>query len=152
MRKIEESISINRPAEDVFAYLENRSHDPDWMVSVLESHWLDADGAGSAGRNSVGRRGRMVMKMTGRRVEFIDEVSRYEPGRVIAHRTIDGPFSLNTACICEPTESGCVATVTGEAGRMFPGVLGRLFDPLVARGVRRSFQADLARLKQILER
>lgn len=152
MRRIEESISINRPADEVFAYLENRSHDPEWMASVVESQWLDTDGANPVGRNSVGRRGRMVMKVTGRHVEFIDEVNVYHPGRMIGHQTVDGPFHLNTACICEPTESGCVATVVGEADQLFPGVRGRLLNPLVARGIRRSFKADLARLKRILER
>jgi uncharacterized membrane protein len=146
MKRIAESIVIDRPCGEVFAYLENRSNDPTWMVSVLESHWLDpGDPTG------IGRRGRMVMKIGRRRAEFIDEVTAYEPGQRIAHRTVHGPLKLNTACICEPSGSGCRATVMGEANQLVGGPFGRLVEPLLARGVRRSFRADLARLKQILE-
>lgn len=151
MRRIEESIVIDRPCDEVFAYLETRTNDPSWMVAVQESHWLDPDGAEKAGPTAVGRRGRMVMKIQGRRTEFIDEVTQYEPGRRIAHRTVEGPFSLNTACICEPDGGKCRATVVGEADRLVSGVLGPLIEPFVAWGIRRSFKADLARLKDILE-
>jgi uncharacterized membrane protein len=151
MRRIEESIVINRPCPEVFAYLENRSNDPTWMLMVQESEWLASGTEDSSGRVSVGRRGRMVMKLQGRRREFIDEVTDYRPGHRIAHRTVEGPFQLNTACICEPESVGCRATVVGEADRLLSGRFGRLLDPLVAYGIRRSFRADLARLKTILE-
>jgi uncharacterized membrane protein len=151
MRRIAESIIINRPCEQVFSYLEDRVNDPSWMVSVRESHWLDTGGTGAPGPTGIGRRGRMVMRIQGRTVEFIDEVSEYEPGRRIAHRTVKGPFPLNTACVCDPVAGGCRATVVGEAERLVRGPFGWLVEPLVARSVRRSFRADLARLKQLLE-
>ena len=140
--RIEESIIINRSPEDVFSFLATRSNDPVWMATVVESRWLEP--SGSAG---VGRRGRMVMKAFGRRMEYLDEVITYEPGRQIAHRTIEGPIDLNTACLCEPGDGGCRTTVVAEAEKM----LARLLDPLLARLMRRGFKADLAKLKQILE-
>lgn len=146
MKRIAESILIDRPCSDVFAFLENRSNDSAWMVSVQESHWLNPDDP-----TGIGRRGRMIIKIGRRRAEFIDEVTGYEPGRRIAHRTVQGPFPLDTACICEPSGGGCRATVVGEADRLVGGPFGRLVEPFVARGVRRSFRADLVRLKQILE-
>lgn len=91
------------------------------------------------------------MKVQGRRAEFIDEVTEYVPGRRIAHRTVEGPFPLNTACLCEPAAGGCRATVVGEADRLVGGVFGRLIEPFVAWRIRRSFKADLARLKGIIE-
>jgi hypothetical protein len=39
--KIEESVLINRPTQEVFGYLEVRAHDADWMEAVVESLWLD---------------------------------------------------------------------------------------------------------------
>lgn len=140
--RIEESIVINRSPEDVFAFLAVRNNDPVWMGVVVESEWLD-----SAAPLALGRRGRMTMKMFGRRVEYVDEVTVYEPGRQIAHRTVEGPFDLHTACLCEPADGGCRATVVAEAERM----VGKLLDRLVARLMRRGFRADLVTLKQILE-
>jgi hypothetical protein len=86
MRRIEGSIFVGRPCDQVFAYLEDRSTIPRGMVSVLESHWLDAGGPETP--NGVGRPGRMVMRIQGRRTEFIDEVTDHQPGRRIAHRTV----------------------------------------------------------------
>lgn len=108
----------------------------------MESEWLDPSGT-----FAVGRRGRMAMKFFGRRSEYIDEVTAYEPGGQVAHRTVEGPYQLETACLCEPAESGCRTTVLAETERF----VGKLVDPLVSRLLRRGFRADLMRLKEILE-
>jgi uncharacterized membrane protein len=143
--RVEESIIIDRPPEEVFGFFTVRTNDPVWMASVTESEWLDP-----AAPMGVGRRGRMVMKAMGRR-EFLDEVTEYEPGRRIAHRSVSGPMAIYTACIAQPTGDGCRATVLYEPERLPGGFLGRLTAPLTARIVRRNFRADLARLKDILE-
>jgi uncharacterized membrane protein len=144
--RVEESIIIDRPAEEVFGFLAVRTNDPVWMASVTESEWLDP-----AEPLRVGRRGRMVMQAMGRR-EFLDEVTEYQPGRRIAHRSVAGPMVIHTACLTEPAGSGCRASVLYEP-ECLPGggVVGRLTAPLTARIVRRTFRADLARLKDILE-
>jgi uncharacterized membrane protein len=143
--RVEESIIINRPPEAVFGFLSVRTNDPVWMASVTESEWLDP-----AEPMGVGRRGRMVMQAMGRR-EFLDEVTEYEPGRRIAHRSVAGSMQIRTACIAEPAGNGCRATVLYEPERLPGGVVGRMTAPLTARIVRRNFRADLARLKDILE-
>ena len=143
--RVEESIVIDRPPEEVFGFLSVRTNDPVWMASVTESEWLDP-----AEPMRVGRRGRMVMQAMGRR-EFLDEVTEYEPGRRIAHRSVAGPMVIHTACLAEPAGTGCRATVRYEPERVPGGVVGRLTAPLTARMVRRTFLADLARLKDLLE-
>jgi len=149
--KIEASIIIQRRPQDVFAFLEVRSNDAAWMASVVESEWLDSTAANLAAPIGVGRRGRMVLKIPGRQAEFIDEVTEYQPGERIAHRTVKGPIPLNTACICEPSGGSCLTTVIGATDRLPGGLLGRFAAPVVARVIRRGFKADLGRLKKILE-
>jgi hypothetical protein len=39
--RVEESIIIDRRAEEVFEFLSVRTNDPVWMASVAESEWLD---------------------------------------------------------------------------------------------------------------
>jgi uncharacterized membrane protein len=90
--RVEESIIIDRSPEEVFRFISVRTNDPAWMASVTESEWLDPDAP-----MAVGRRGRMVMQAMGRR-EFLDEVTEYEPGRRIAHRSVAGPMQIRTAC------------------------------------------------------
>ena len=149
--KVEESIVINRSPEDVFAFLAVRRNDSVWMASVVESEWLEPAAPSMDAHMGVGRRGRMVMKNMGRRFQYIDEVTDYEPGRQIAHRTVEGPIRLNTACLTEPVGNGCRAMVVGETDNFIGGSFGKLANPIVARLVRRGFRADLARLKDILE-
>ena len=149
--KIEESVVIHRPPEEVFAFLEVRSNDAAWMASVVASAWLNPTGADLAAPIGIGRRCRMVMKLPGRRAEFIDEVTEYEPGRRIAHRTVSGPIPSNRACICERASDSCRTTVVGATERLPGGPVGRIAAPLVASIIRRGFKADLARLKKILE-
>ena len=145
--RVEQSAIIRRTPDEVFTFLENRANDTAWMKSVMQSEWLD-----SGGTARVGRRGRMVIKMFGRRMKFLDEVTDYVPGCRIAHRTVEGPFPLATACICEPAEQGCVATVVGELDRIPGGWVGRVAAPFVGRIIQHGFKADLARLKALIER
>jgi hypothetical protein len=144
--RIEESINIERPPQEVFEFLARRSNDSVWMASVVESDWLEP-----AAPLGVGRRGRMVMKNMGRRAEYVDEVTEYDPGRRIAHRTVEGPVQLKTACITEPIGGGTRVTVVAEAEKFVEGPFGRVGNPIVARLVRRGFKADLGRLKKILD-
>jgi hypothetical protein len=65
--------------------------------------------------------------------------------------SVAGPMVIHTACMAEPAGSGCRASVLYEPERLPGGVVGKLTAPLTARIVRRSFRADLARLKDIFE-
>lgn len=58
--RIEESIIIDRPSEEVFAFLEVRANDSAWMASVVESEWLHPAARDTVGAMGVGRRDRMV--------------------------------------------------------------------------------------------
>ena len=90
------------------------------------------------------------MDVMGRR-EFHDEVTRYEPGRVVEHRQVSGPVVMDTACIAEPHDAGTHVTVTYEPKRFPGGILGWLAAPFAAKTVRRMYKGDLARLKELLE-
>lgn len=143
--RIEESITIERPPEEVFAFFDNRRNDSRWMETVVSSEWLEEDGP-----TSLGRRGRMVMRVP-RATEFHDEVTDYEPGRRVSHRMVSESMVMTTACHADPAPGGTRATLVFESERLPGGVLGRVTAPFVARSVRRNYRADLVRLKQILE-
>jgi carbon monoxide dehydrogenase subunit G len=142
--RIEESITIDRQPDEVFGFLAHRSNDSVWMASVKESTWLDPDEP-----LHVGRRGRMVQKIMGRRSEYIDEITDFEPGHKIAHRTVEGPMDLNTACLTEPDGGGTRVTVVAETDTFVRGPFAVIANPIVAGLVRRAFRRDLARLKGV---
>jgi uncharacterized membrane protein len=143
--KVEESITINRSPEDVFAFFNVRENDIRWMASVIESEWLDP-----AAPTGVGRRGRMLMDAMGRR-EFIDEVTEFEPGRRVAHRSVSDSMVFHSACVAEPEGESCRVTFTYTPERLPGGLFGRITAPFTSMVVRRNYRADLARLKDLLE-
>jgi uncharacterized membrane protein len=143
--RIEESIVINRPHEEVFAFFDQRGNDSRWMGSVVESEWLD-----SGESTRLGRKGRMVMDVMGRKV-FEDVVVEYEPGRRVGHRSVSGDMVVYSACHAEPVPEGTCATVVNEPERLPGGPLGALLSPFVGWAIRRNIKSDLVRLKQLLE-
>lgn len=143
--RIEESIVIKRPPEEVFAFFDDRRNDTRWMETVESSEWLDGDEA-----TRLGRRGRMVIRAP-RPAVFEDEVTEYEPGRRVGHRSVSKSMVMFTACYADPVPGGTKASVVFEPERLPGGVFGWLSAPFVARTVRRNYRDDLTRLKQILE-
>ena len=143
--RVEESLVIERSPEDVFAFFDDRANDQRWLSSVTESQWLDPQET-----TRVGRRGRSVMNVMGRR-EFADVVTRYVPGRLVEHRQVSDPFVMDTACFAEPHGTGCRVTITYEPKRFPGGPIGWLAAPFALRRVRRMYRGDLARLKAVLE-
>jgi hypothetical protein len=63
-----------------------------WMVAVERSDWLDPTGPTRAW---VGVGG-WSCRIGGRRHEFVDEGTAYEPGRRIAHRTVEGAAGIRS--------------------------------------------------------
>lgn len=143
--RVEESLVIERSPEDVFAFFDDRANDQRWLSSVTESQWLDPQET-----TRVGRRGRSVMDVMGRR-EFADVVTRYVPGRMVEHRQVSGPIVMDTACFAEPHGTGCRVTITYEPKRFPGGPIGWLAAPFALKRVRRMYRGDLARLKEVLE-
>lgn len=143
--RIEESTIIERPPEEVFAFFDDRRNDSRWMKDVVSSEWIDGEGP-----TALGRRGRMVMYAP-RLTEFEDEVTEYEPGRRVGHRSVSDSMVIFTACYADPVPGGTRATVVFEPERLPGGPFGKLAAPFVARTVRRNYRGYLARLKKILE-
>lgn len=143
--RIEESIVINRPPEEVFAFFDDRRNDSRWMETVVSSEWIDVGES-----TALGRRGRMVMYAP-RLTEFEDEVTEYEPGRRVGHRSVSDSMTVITACYADRVPGGTRATVVFEPERLPGGPFGKLAARFIARTVRRNFRDDLARLKEILE-
>ncbi|RMF80793.1 MAG: hypothetical protein D6737_06840 [Chloroflexi bacterium] len=135
-------ITINRPAEAVFAFLSNFENNPKWQ-SGMQSCQFTTDPP-----LRVGSRYRQVAKFLGREIVSEFEVVEYEPGRKIKAKTIASSFPIEFMRSVEPIgEATRVhAVITGDPSGFF-----RLFKPLMAVLVRRSINADYKRLKQLLE-
>jgi carbon monoxide dehydrogenase subunit G len=145
MPAVEESILIDRPAEDVFAFVTTPENDRLWSSTAVER---EREGDEPI---RVGSKIRAVDKFLGRKLESTFHVTEYEPSRRSSVR-IDGPVKAEGSYFLEPADGGTRFRWRMDAERGLGGVyLGRVTDPLVTMIFRRRLRGDLRRLKQVLE-
>ncbi len=141
--RIEESVEINRPLEEVFNYVANPENLPEWSGIVLE---VQKEGQGQP---QEGDRFTTVAKFLGRRFETPMEVTAHEPPRRHTDRSTGGPFPQEYTFILEETAEGRTRLTQLAEGE--PGGFFRLVGPLLEMAGRRQFRADLGNLKDLLE-
>ena len=140
--RAELSIAIDRPPEDVFAYLADVANLTVWQSGVHSAE-IEGGGAAAAGARVVESRTMLGKEMT-TTLEIVD----FEPPRLFTLRALDGPALLTIRHELEPSggETELRVVVEGEVKHM-PGFAAGL----MMRGAERQFRKDFERLKQILE-
>ncbi|GAA4889319.1 SRPBCC family protein [Streptomyces coeruleoprunus] len=145
MSAIKESIVIDRPPDEVFAYATDPSHIPEWQGSAVEAHLVGDAPPGVGSRVSVTRRvGRRTMPMT-------MEYTEFDPPRSWRVDGIDGPVRGHVHGTVEPLEGGRRSRLTLDLDFESHG-LGKVLVPLVVRPqVRKEMPKNEQRLKDLLE-
>ncbi|GAA4404861.1 hypothetical protein GCM10023168_17990 [Fodinibacter luteus] len=138
------SIVIDRPVEEVAAFLSDLLNDPRWR-----REWVGARPASDQG-SGVGTRTLLIGQFLGRRTEVVYEVSRSEAARLTEWETVSGPLPLTFRREFEPAERGgaTLVTFTYEA---HPNAVLRLLEPFVVSLGRRQLDGDVPSLRAILE-
>ncbi|MFQ5858939.1 MAG: SRPBCC family protein [Anaerolineae bacterium] len=141
MLRMEKSVVINRPVEEVFAAVEFDRWSQ-WASELVETKKT------SEGPPGVGTTYTHVAQMLGRRLENGYEVTEYEPNSKISMKSTSGPIPVDSVLSVESVEGGTRFTMNFKAdvGRVF-----KLAEPLIARIMDRQQDANLANLKDLLE-
>ena len=142
MLKIEKSVVINRPIEEVFAFVSDIEKLSQWMSELVEAQQT------SEGSVGVGTTISAVAKPLGRRAESIQEVVEYEPNSKFALKSVSGPVASEDKYTFESVADGTKVTRVAEAETT--GFF-KLAEPLAARMMRRQFETNFANLKDLLE-
>lgn len=143
MIEVTSEIAIDRPVDEVFAFLADAENNPTWQQGMERCQWT------STPPIREGSIYEQEAKMMGRAVTSTFEVVDFEPGRRITIRTIESTFPIEVTRSVEPAgEGACLARarVTGDPSGVF-----RLAAPLMRRIVERSVRGDYRRLKEHLE-
>ena len=142
MFNIEHEITVQRPIEEVFAFVSDPSHYTEWQAELIDYRQT------SPGPLGVGAMGVNVRQEMGRRIETTWEMSSYVPNKQFAIRSTSGPISYEIANTFAPTEAGTQVEIQfkGDARGFF-----KLAEPLVMGSIIKSVERDYGRLKQILE-
>jgi uncharacterized membrane protein len=134
---------INRPVEEVFAFLSNFENWPKWAAGLIEARKTSD---GPIGRGTIWR---SVSNVLGQRVESEAEVTEYEPNRKIRWKYKPGAIQqAKGQATFDRVEGGTRVglTLEGESG----GLL-KLAEPVFANLAKRQFEAGLANLKDLME-
>ena len=142
MPRVEHSVVIRRPIDEVFGYLTDCTKNPTWLSSVLEASWTSPEPHG------VGGTGRMVVRFLGKRVDLTFEVTDHAPPASAAIKLVGGPFEVTSAYTFEPVEGGTKVTTVSEGST---NGFFNLEDSLLAPMIKRELRADFANLKMLLE-
>lgn len=144
MTDIVVSQRIERPADEVFAYLCDMANNPTWQKGQVSCAWTSEPPVG------VGSTYDQHARFAGRDIRSSFTVTEFEPGRAIRIVSADGPMTIDVTRTVDPVGGGAcdvTARVRGEP----PGLL-RLIAPIADRMVKRNVEADYRRLKEQLER
>jgi uncharacterized protein YndB with AHSA1/START domain len=146
--RVQESVEINRPVEEVFSYTSNPENFSQWAATVREVR-QDAPGGGPL-NSREGERFTAMQQALGRRFEAPFEVIDYEPNLRYAHQSREGhPVPVTMDFTYEPVSSeGTRFTPRIEAE---PGGFFGLVGPVLERVIRRQMRTNLMTLKDLLE-
>jgi uncharacterized protein YndB with AHSA1/START domain len=140
--RIEQTIEIDRPPEQVFAYLTDPGKLSTWQQNTLDV-LRDREGP-----LAHGERFREVHAALGRRLHSTVEVAEYDPPRAFGLRVLDGPLPLDGSWTLEPLHGSTTLHFVGEGAAR--GLL-RPLGGLLTRSVARQFRSHHRRLKAVLE-
>ena len=142
MIRVEESVVIQRPVEEVFAFVADQTNAPHWQSGLLEVRRTTEDPVG------VGTKHTAVRKFMGRRLEATNEYVVYEPNKQVTFKGTAGSADFQHSYITESIAKGTRLTSRME---MEPKGLFGLAEPLITPSLKREFVANLGELKDLLE-
>jgi ligand-binding SRPBCC domain-containing protein len=142
---VEDSVTINRSPEDVWAFLT----DPD-NLTTYESQVTELEQL-TEGEVAAGTRFRGVSKVLGRPITWTSEIVRFEPVSAYATKTVEAKLPFAVAWTLTPEGDGTRMDYRLEAESGLGGVFGKLGEPVVVKAQQRTLRTNLANLKALLE-
>ncbi len=145
MAPIVRTVDIDRPPEEVFAYVTDPSRFGEWQESVVRS------GVEGGEPTLVGAKCVTTRRLGGRERDATQEIVRCDPPRSWAVRGLDGPVRGNVDVTVEPLDGGTRSHVTIELEFIGHGI-GRVIVPLLVapQGAKESSRS-CEKLKRNLE-
>jgi ligand-binding SRPBCC domain-containing protein len=139
---VDSKVVIQRPVEEVFAFVTNPENDSRWMMVAVSARKI------TPGRIGRGSRFQQVATFLGVPIRAVWEITEYEPHKKMSGHVVSGPGRMMGGYAFEPVPAGTQLRKFGEIE--LPGVfkiagwwLGVLLQQVLER--------DLRNLKRLLE-
>jgi uncharacterized membrane protein len=136
------TIEIERPRGEVFAFAADPSNATAWYKNIKAVEWETPPPA------AVGSRIRFQAQFLGRMLDYTYEIQELEPGRRFVMATAQGQFQMETTYTWDDISDG---TKMMLRNRGEPSGFAAVTAPVMAAAMKVANQADLRRLKALLE-
>jgi uncharacterized membrane protein len=136
-------IEIRRPRDEVSAFAADPANAPAWYKNIKAIEWRTSPPA------VVGSRIRFRAQFLGRALDYTYEVRELQPGRRFVMATAQGPFPMETTYTWEDAPDGATKMTLRNRGE--PSGFAAVTAPIMTRAMRKANDADLRRLKELLE-
>ncbi len=142
MTKVEYSVEIAAPLQEVFAFVSDPLNDPEWETALLSGQTLGSREAADSKLTNLRK------LLLGPRFEATAEIAGLEPNSRIDVRGASGPLPFEGSWTFEPAGEGTKVTFTGEVRG---SGLSKAAKPAFARLLKDDARASLEDLKDALE-
>ena len=136
-------VEIGRPRAEVAAFAADPGNATAWYKNIKAVEWETPPPA------VVGSKLRFRAQFLGRTLEYTYEVREVDPGRRFMMATARGPFPMETTYSWEDAGPGATKMTLRNRGE--PSGFAAVAAPVMTRAMRRANEADLHRLKALLE-
>jgi carbon monoxide dehydrogenase subunit G len=137
------STLIDRPVEDVFAFVSNLNNMTKWNSAMVSLQQL------TPGTVGVGTKFKCVGEMMGRRIEDEVQVTSYEPDSKTGFQMNAGPMQINVTIGFKPVGTGTKVSLNAQGN---PAGVFKLAEGMLQGRVKSMMEENLARLKSVLEK
>jgi uncharacterized protein YndB with AHSA1/START domain len=139
MMRIEKSVLIHKPVEDVFAVITDGSRAHTWQGGLEAVEGVT---------DVVGSQFTEVRKFLGREMRSVLEVTAFEPGSKWAAKVVKGPVPYEVTVRLDPQDGGTRLTtsVEGEPTGFF-----KMAEGMFQNQLGKSIEQDTERLKRLME-
>lgn len=143
MTKTTYIIEIQRPAKEVFAYIDDSEQVTQWLSGVVKIEPL------TNGGNRVGAKSRHTYNENGRTFEMVEETLVYEPNRRVKLKGVTDAFELTAEYTL--TDLGGRTRIDFQSDITFKNVFFRLLSPFLLRDSQNRVASDFQQLKRLVE-
>jgi carbon monoxide dehydrogenase subunit G len=142
--EFKQSLVINLPPEEIFAYMSDLENLADWSSVVIAAR------KSSPQSLQVGATVRCTIRFIGRWFDISFEMVECKPSRYLTIKSITGVAPCLICYRLEPVEGGGTNVTIEYVVHSTGGFLG-LTEPVVTGMIRRQLEHDLLTLKDLLE-
>jgi len=137
-------VRIDRPADEVFVFLEDVANNTQWLRGMVSCSWTTEPPV------RVGSRYEQLARFLGKRIRTSFEVTAHKQGELVTISSREGSsFPLTVTRQVEPLGTDrCLVTETVESD---PRGFYRIARPVLRWLVQRNIRRDYLRLKTLLE-